>query len=336
MIFNGRMDKNYWGLAVFSAVAVLAAMFSNNFFQSLIVTLLLNLSMGMAWNILAGYGGQFSLGHAAFFGVGAYTSSILFFTYGITPWVGIILGGAAAGLMGLIISYPCFRLRGPFFTLATLAIAEIMRVVAVTWKDLTKGSVGISIPFKPSLANLIFYDRIDYVLFILAITIIIYLITIKINHSKFGYQMMAMRENEDAAQMMGINTTGTKLRAMLISSSLMGVLGVFYAQYILYIEPDEIFSMNMSLQPALVSIIGGVGTVWGPLVGSVVLTVLSEFLRGQLGGSAYGLHLIIYATLLLLVVLLIPQGVLKWIQNLVRVVISSRKKDVRVKDAGNK
>jgi branched-chain amino acid transport system permease protein len=319
MISQLTFDRNYIGVAIFAGVIALLGTYPNTFYQSLIITLLLSLNMSMSWNLLAGYAGQFSLGHAVFFGIGAYTSTILYVNFGITPWIGIVLGGIAASLIGSLISYPCFRLRGPFFTLATLAIAEIMRVIAVTWKDLTMGSVGISIPFSASFKNMIFMERQSYVYLILAISIFIFLVTIKVSKSRLGYQLMAMRQNEEAAQMMGINTPIIKLLALLISSFTMGIIGVFYAQYILYIEPDDLFSMNMSLQPALISIIGGIGTVWGPLVGAVILTFLSEFLRAQLGGSAYGLHLIIYAILLLLVVLLIPQGVLEWLKKCVKI-----------------
>ncbi|MBI3988848.1 MAG: branched-chain amino acid ABC transporter ATP-binding protein/permease [candidate division NC10 bacterium] len=271
-----------------------------------------------AWNLLGGYAGQLSLGHAAFFGIGAYTSTLLYVTFQISPWLGVMTGALLAALTALIVSYPCFRLRGPFFSLATIAFAEVLRILVIYFRDLTQGSVGILIPFKPGLGTLMFRGKTPYAYLAFALMATVLGTTLLIERSKLGHALAAVREDEEAAEALGINATRSKLFAALISASLTGMGGVFYAQYILFIEPYSVFALDLSIQLALVAIIGGVGTAAGPILGSSLVTPLNEFLRAWLGGTYRGLHFFIYGCLLIVVVILMPQGVIAMVRGYYR------------------
>lgn len=268
-----------------------------------------------AWNILGGYAGQLSLGHAAFFGIGAYTSTLLSVTFQVSPWFGVIAGALLAALTALFVGYPCFRLRGPFFSLATIAFAEVLRILAIYFRDFTQGSVGILIPFKPGFRNLMFRGKTSYAYLAFALMALVLGSTLLIERSRLGHALTAVREDEEAAEALGINATRSKLLAALISAALTGIGGVFYAQYILFIEPYSVFALDLSIQLALVAIIGGVGTVAGPLLGSFLVTPLNEFLRVWLGGTYRGLHFMIYGCLLIAVVILMPQGVIAMVRD---------------------
>jgi branched-chain amino acid transport system permease protein len=287
----------------------------NPFVLHLIIMILFYASLGAAWNIIGGFAGQLSLGHAAFFGLGAYTSVLLNHYTGLNPWVGMLLGVLVTSLFAAAISYPAFRLRGPFFTLATIAFAEVLRILIIYFKDFTKGSVGITIPQKMGLANFMFREKAPYLYIILIFAAGVFLISYLIEKSRFGYQLIALREDEDAAESLGVNTTRTKLKAAVISAALTSFGGVFYAQYILFIEPYSEFSLDLSIQFALVPMIGGMGTSVGPIIGSFVLTPLQELLRSWLGGGFAGVYLVIYGIILMLVVIFMPQGILGLIKS---------------------
>jgi branched-chain amino acid transport system permease protein len=287
----------------------------NPFVLHLLIMMLFYASLGAAWNIIGGFAGQLSLGHAAFFGLGAYTCVLLHHYTGLSPWVGMLLGVLVASLFAAAIGYPCFRLRGPFFTLATIAFAEVLRILVIYFKDFTKGSVGITIPQKMGLTNFMFREKAPYLYIILIFTAGVFLISYLIEKSRFGYHLIALREDEDAAESLGVNTARTKLKAAIISAALTSFGGVFYAQYILFIEPYSEFSLDLSIQFALVPMIGGMGTSIGPIIGSFVLTPLQELLRSWLGGQFAGLYLVIYGIILMLVVIFMPQGILGLIRS---------------------
>jgi branched-chain amino acid transport system permease protein len=284
------------------------------FYLHILVMILFYAAVSQAWNIIAGYGGQLSLGHAAFFGVGAYTSTLLFLQYGVTPWIGAILGGFLAAATALAISFPCFRLRGPFFTLSTIAFGEVIRILAIYFRDITKGSVGLQIPFRPSLANLVFREKATYVYLALGFLLLTTAVAWWVERSKLGHELVALREDEDAAEAVGINTHWAKLTAVMISGFLTALGGTFYAQFVLFIEPYSVFSGDLSTQFALVAIIGGIGTVSGPIIGSFIVTPMSEFARAWLGGSFRGLHFLVYGIVLIIVVILIPRGLGDWLR----------------------
>jgi len=295
------------GLA--AVAAVLAFTVKDKFYLHVLIMMLFYAAVSSAWNIVGGFAGQLSLGHAAFFGIGAYTSALLFINLGTSPWIGMLIGAALATLVAGAIGYPSFRLRGPFFTLVTIAFAEVLRIMTLYAHDLTKGSIGISVPFRPAVGNFIFRQLSDYAYVALAFLALAVLVSLWIENSRLGYYLAALREDEDAAQALGIDTARYKLVAVLVSAFFTALAGTFYAQYILYIEPFAIFSLDFSVLLAMMAIIGGLGTVWGPVAGAFLVTPLQEILQAKLGGELQGLHLVVYGTVLIVVVILLPQGI---------------------------
>lgn len=285
---------------------------------NILVLTLMYVGLSSAWNLLSGYTGQLSLGHTAFFGIGGYTSSILLIELGITPWVGIWIGGLFGVLLALIIGLPSFRLKGPFFTLSTIAIAEMLRIVSVNWKDLTNGSAGIRIPFNLGPENMVFTNPNSYVYLMFVYAVIVVLFIYLIDRSKFGVYLRCIREEEDAATSIGINATFYKMIAFIISAFFTAIGGTLFAQYTLLVEPPSMFSINFSILIALVAIIGGMGSVWGPVIGAIFMIPLSETLRSTLGANGLpGLHLVIYGVVLILVIRLMPKGIFPVLQHLV-------------------
>jgi branched-chain amino acid transport system permease protein len=295
------------GVAVVAAVVAFAV--QDKFYLHLLTMMLFYAAVSSAWNIVGGFAGQLSLGHAAFFGIGAYTSTLLFIDLGISPWIGMLIGAALATVVSGAIGYPSFRLRGPFFTLVTIAFAEVLRILTIYAHDFTKGSIGISVPFRPAVGNFIFRQFSVYAYVALAFLAITILVSLWIEHSRLGYYLAALREDEDAAQALGIDTARYKLVAVLVSAFLTALAGTFYAQYIFYIEPFQTFSLDFSVLLAMMAIIGGIGTVWGPVAGAFLVTPLQEVLQAKLGGELQGLHLVVYGTVLIVVVILLPQGI---------------------------
>ena len=272
--------------------------------------------LGACWNILGGYGGQFSFGHAAFFGIGAYTSTLLLLHWGWSPWLGMLAGGALAAAFGLFAGYLSFRygLRGPYFSLVTLAFAEMLRVVAVNWKAVGS-SLGLVVPNRGSApAMFLFAEKLPYYYVIFALAMGAVWITRVIERSRMGYALAAVRENEDAAEAAGVDALSTKLRAMAVSSFLTALGGTFYAQYFAYIDPTITFGPAISIGALLPAIVGGAGTVAGPLLGSFVLTPISEVTRALLRGRA-GADIMLYGLILILVISFLPNGLVGWFRS---------------------
>jgi branched-chain amino acid transport system permease protein len=272
--------------------------------------------LGACWNILGGYGGQFSFGHAAFFGLGAYTSTLLFLHWGVSPWIGMLAGGLLAAGFGLFAGYLSFRygLRGPYFSLVTLAFAEMLRVVAVNWKAVGS-SLGLVVPNRGSAPALfLFAEKLPYYYVILTMAVGALVITRAMERSRMGYALAAIRENEDAAEAAGVDALSTKLSAMALSSFLTALGGTFYAQYFAYIDPTITFGPAVSIQGLLQAIVGGAGTVLGPLLGAFVLTPVSELSRAAIRGRA-GVDVMIYGIVLILVISFLPNGIMGWVRR---------------------
>lgn len=265
--------------------------------------------LGQSWNILGGYAGQLSLGHAAFFGVGAYTSTILFLQYGITPWLGMFVGGCLALIIGLGLGFLTFKygLRGAYFSLVTLAFAEILRLVATNW-DWLGGAVGFLIPARENPSVFLSLNKYFYYYLILVMLILVSVVTWRIQNSKLGIYLTSIREDEVAAESLGIDSFKYKLIATGISAFFTAMAGTFYAQYLLYIDPSIVFDTSLSIEIILRPIIGGSGTVIGPILGAFILGPLSEFTRAYLGNIS-GLHLMVYGAILMLVIKYMPHGV---------------------------
>ena len=282
--------------------------------------------LGMAWNLLGGYAGQFSFGHAAFFGMGAFTSSLLQIHAGVNPWPGMLLAGMAGLLLGLFVGYICFRygLRGPYFALAMLAVAEMLRLVAIQWMT-AKYPLGINLPLKgDSLLDFQFKSKVPYYYVILLMTAGLLFLTHHIEVRRIGLYFKAIRENENAAESLGVNAFKTKMIAMALSSFFTAMAGTFYAQYYLTLDDEAAFGTAVSIEALLGPILGGAGTVFGPILGACILELLSETTRNFLGGYS-GVHLMVYGFVLIIVIIFLPNGVLGGLKTLFRKAQGQRK-----------
>lgn len=296
-------------------VLAAAALVSNEFYLNLLFMIFVFAGLSGAWNIICGYAGQISLGHAAFYGVGAYTAAVLFTKLGLPPVLGVWASMGAAAVLAFIIGYPCLRLKGPFFTLATLAVAEVLQILAVYCRGLTEGSEGLSIPYEPAWYNLIFESKNHYAVLAFAYMVLVLVITLVLERSKLGYQLTALRDEDQAAESLGVNTSRAKITAFVLSGVLTALGAVIVSQYVLFLEPHSDFSVNVSVELALMSMVGGLGTAVGPIIGAAILVPLGEFLRAWLGGGIQGLHYVLYGCILILVVMFMPHGVKALIDN---------------------
>jgi branched-chain amino acid transport system permease protein len=264
--------------------------------------------LGQAWNLLGGYGGQRSFGHAAFFGTGAYAAAVLQTDLGVNPWACLVLAGLFGAAAGALVGSLSFRygLRGSYFALVTLAFAEVFRIVADS-VPFTGAGVGLQIPLRQTAANFQFHEKTGFYLVILALTALATALAWWIENSRFGAELVAVRENEDAARALGIDVNRTKLLAIVLSGALSGFAGAFYAQYFLYLDPRIAYGVEVSVTALLVPLIGGVGTVLGPLIGAVALRALNE-VSGIVTGGAPGLNLMLYGALLIVILAFLPDG----------------------------
>jgi branched-chain amino acid transport system permease protein len=266
--------------------------------------------MAQVWNIIGGLANQTSLGHAAFFGIGAYTSTILVLKFGISPWIGMFAGGFLGGIAALIIAVPTMRLQGHYFALATLAFGEVMRVIANVWSSLTGGPVGLSVPFvPPSIAAYSFKQLLPHAYIALIALIIVTVIFEAIRRSAMGYRLRAIKENPAAAEVIGIDTTKVKLQTAVISGVLMAMLGTLYAQVAVFFDPDTVFSAaSISIRVALIAILGGVGTAIGPILGALFIIPVEEVMNDLFSSGAAGLSQLIFGVILIAVILWRPRG----------------------------
>ena len=310
-----RHPKVYLTLIAIGALYSIALSVKNPYWGDILTMTFLLGALSLSWNILGGYGGQFSLGHAGFFGIGAYTSTLLLIQYHVNPWIGMLLGGILAAAIGGVVFYPCFRLKGIFFCLATLAFQEVVKISAVHFRGLTGGAMGISLPFKAGLTNMMFQGKTGYMLISLSFMIIIALVTLAMERSRFGYKLVALREDEDATETLGISTSRCKLLATMISAFFAGCLGTFYAHYSSLVDPHSVFDMMLSVEFVIFAILGGVGTVLGPILGAFALVPVDALMRGYLGQGQQGVSFFAYGMLLTGVVIFLPQGILSWISS---------------------
>ena len=275
------------------------------------VRVLLFAFIGVAWNLLGGYAKQLSLGHAAYFGLGAYTSTILMIRFGISPWIGLIAGGIVAMLASLPIGWVCFRLRGPYFAIATIATAQVLMLLFLKFRGFAWGAEGTTIPFLGNAPLMMqFSGKAPYYYIALGLLALGLWITYVIERSWMGNYLVAVGEDEDAAEAVGVNAPRIKRDIYLISAFLTALAGTFYVQYIYFIDPNTAFSFNVSVEAALVSIVGGIGTMWGPVLGTILLEPTSALLQSWLGASHGGVQLTVYALILMAVILWRPTGLI--------------------------
>lgn len=298
-------------------IAALPLMVKDNNFRHIMIMFVLFAGLGEAWNIITGYAGQTSFGHAAFFGIGAYTSAVLFWKFGLTPWIGMFAGGIIALVVASIISYPTFKLSGHYFAIATLAIGEIMMQLFVSW-DYVEGATGIMLPIRErGLLNLQFHpsNKLAYFYIVFFLFLIIMGMTYLVENSKMGFYLKTIRESDEAARALGIDTTRYKLYAMAVSAFLTAILGGFYAHYVMYIDPFMVFPLSVSMKIVLLTVLGGLGSIFGPIVGAAILIPLSEYTRIIFGGTGKGIDLIIFGLLVVLVACYQPNGIVGIFEN---------------------
>jgi branched-chain amino acid transport system permease protein len=299
-------------LAWSAGAAVLLALplaVRNSFLLHVGILILMWTLLGAAWNVLGGFAGQVSFGHASLFGLGSYVTVILYLKAGLAPWWGIPLGGLFAAMVSLPIGLLCFRLRGPYFSLATLAVAEIVKLVALNWEAVTNGPVGYLITELPRLRVL--GQPVDWeskgpfylVAAILALSALA--TTALLRRSRLGAYLVAIRENEDAAEAVGIDTVRSKVVTLALSAFFAGMGGGFYAFYFRYVDPDAVLNIGLSMEMVFIAMVGGLGTVGGPLIGAVFLTSVAEVVREhfQMG------HLIFYGLFMMLAIRYMPEGI---------------------------
>ncbi|MCD8552482.1 branched-chain amino acid ABC transporter permease [Seleniivibrio sp.] len=294
--------KKYYPFITLALLLVLPMLGFSTYVMHIFILLLMWATIGMAWNLLSGYCGQVSFGHAAFFGIGAYTAGILYSKAGVSPWFGLPLSVFVVGVFAFIIGLIVLRLRGPFFALATLASGEVFRVSAENMEWLTSGTLGIM------LQKRLWVSKEPYYYIILAIAVTTFILMKYLVASKLGYFFVAIREDQDAAESMGINTTLYKTIALVVSGMITGVAGAFYMNYMGYIDPHIVFALHdVSIITIMIVMVGGVATQWGPFVGAVIMVMLQEAVRSI--GSLGALHQAIFGLLLIFIIIFLPNGI---------------------------
>ena len=311
---------NKWGIAAIAVlvviVLILPLVVTSSFALDIFIRILLFAFIGVAWNLMGGYAKQLSLGHAAYFGLGAYTSTILQIDFNISPWIGMVAGGVVAMLASLPIGWLCFRLRGPYFTIATIATAQALMLIFLKFRDFAWGAEGTTIPNLGNAPLMMQFEaKAAYYYVALGLLAIGLAITYAIEKSWMGYYLVAIGEDEDAAEAIGVNAPQMKRYIYMISAFLTALAGTFYIQYIYFIDPPTAFSFNISIEAALVSIVGGIGTLWGPVIGTILLETASTLLQSWLGSSIGGLQLTVYALILMAVILWRPTGLMGMINE---------------------
>jgi branched-chain amino acid transport system permease protein len=279
----------------------------------ILILLYLYAYLTTSWNLVGGFAGVLPLGHATFVGIGAYTSTVLSLQYGISPWIGMLLGALLSSLVGVLIGLPTFKMRGAYFALATIAFAEGIRVMVENIDYLgpfqLNGPRGLQIPpLKTGLASFMFATKEPYYYIILVMLAGVIALTYAISRSKLGYYLVAGGEEPEAAQALGVNVARAKLIAMAMSSFLTAFAGTFWAQFTLYIHPKSVMSLDISFEIAFIALIGGRGSIAGPVLGALLLRPVGDFSRIYFGDKLPGLHLIIFGVVLILVMLYQPRG----------------------------
>jgi branched-chain amino acid transport system permease protein len=304
------MKRDFWAIAAFLlAVALLPLVTNSGVVLNFAMTVLYATLMAQAWNLLGGYGGQFSFGHSLFFGTGAYVQVIAQLQWGLNPWPALAIAMLLAAAVGVFVGALSFRygLKGSYFALVTLAFAEVFRVVALS-VPFTGAGVGLMLPLRAAASNMQFDNRSGFIWLALVLVAVALVLTAGLRHSRFGARLQAVRDNEDAARAIGVDPFRAKLGAIALSGGLMGAAGAFYVQVFQYIDPGIAFGPHTSVEALVAAIVGGMGTLWGPVLGALTLHLLAEGTR-NLFGNLPGLNMVIYGTVLVVIVMFAPRGV---------------------------
>ncbi len=303
-----------FSILIVAAVLALPFIIQDRYFQHLLVLSGIFIILSLSWNLLAGYAGLLNLGHAAFFGIGGYSSALLSLKLGISPWIGLPMGGIISSVFGILLGIPSFRLSGPYLAITTIGFSEILRLVAMNWVDLTRGSLGLY--GIPPLTPIVFSEtfsikfvseqNVYYVVVLFAALTL--LLMKKLSQSEFGISLQSMREDELGSESIGVDSSGHKLTVFMISAFLAGFAGALFAHYIRLISP-EMLSLGETFTVLTMVMVGGLGTLLGPLVGAVLLTFLSEGLRFFEDYVKIDIRFIIYGGLLMLTILFMRNGI---------------------------
>ena len=310
---NNKVISIIVGLVVLLLALPLVGL--NSFYLHLFIMIFMHAVMAQSWNVIAGFSGQISLGHGAFFGIGAYATSFFYMEYGITPWISIFFGMFISGVFAVLIGIPMLRLSGHYFAIATLLIGISFQVVFQRW-DLVGAASGLWVTMTPedSWTALQFHSsKLPYYYIFLVFFLISFFAVWVLSRSKLGYRLRAVRDDPQAASSLCINVSDYKIIAYVISAMIMAPMGSLFAQYILIIDPDRVFNIEISIIVLLITVLGGIGNVWGPIVGASILIPISEYSRIYLGGTGGAVDLILYGLILMIICVFRPNGLISFI-----------------------
>ncbi len=299
---------------IVAAVALLPQVMTNVYYQNILILVLLYTALSQSWNLLGGYCGQISLGYALYFGIGAYATVLLYMKADLLPWLGMVAGGGVAAVVALAIGWPCFRMRGHYFSIATIVIAEMGLLAVLNW-DWAGAAMGFELPFVPDSWWLLSFgrDKVPYILVALGLAAATWAAAWIMEDSTWGYWWRAVKDNPEAAESLGVSVLRSKLAAAAISAFFTAVGGGFYALFLQHIDPDAVMAFRFSLLMALPAVLGGIGTLWGPMLGAAILVPLDELTRSYssyLVGSGRGVELITYGGLVMIIALARPDGLI--------------------------
>ena len=316
-VFNTNKNMAYILFGFLGFLILFPFLSPSQFLLHLMIMIFMHAVISQSWNIIGGFSGQISLGHGAFFGIGAYASSFFYVEFGLTPWIGIIIGILICAVIAILVGIPMLRLSGHYFAIATLLIGISFQVVFQRW-DLVGAASGLWIPLtsEDSYYAMQFHSsKAPYYYLFLIFFVIIFFITWLISRSKLGYRLRAVRDDAQAAQSLGIDVAKHKIIAFAISAMMMAPMGSLFAQYILIVDPDRMFNFEISIIALLMSVLGGIGYVWGPLVGTIILIPLAEYARIFFGGTGGAVDLMVYGIVLMIICVFKPSGIISLLPN---------------------
>jgi len=312
-------------LAVCVILLVLPLAITGTYYRHILVFTLMYIVLAQAWNLTGGYVGQIALGNAVFFAIGAYTSTLLLIKANITPWIGMWVGGLLSAMVALALGSVVLKLKGHYFAMATIALNEIMRLWFSNWR-FVGGAQGLSIPLRgSSWYYMQWQTKLPYYYIILTMAALVTFLVYRLDRSKYGSYAKAIKQDEIAARSRGISAFQLKQLSFALTAFITAVAGTFYAQYVMYISPSSILPMTLSILIAIIPIVGGVGTVLGPILGAIFVFPLTEFLRAKLGGQALGLNYILFGIAVIFVVMVEPRGLVAFKDRIKRAIIRSRR-----------
>jgi branched-chain amino acid transport system permease protein len=308
---HARRSEFLLAVVLAALAATLPLLVTDVYSQNILVLTLMYVALSQSWNILGGYCGQISLGHALYFGLGAYTTALAFTRFGVLPWFGMPAGGVIAALIALTLGYPSFRLRGHYFVIATIVIAETASLLFLNW-DWAGAAIGIDLPVsRDSFLTFQFVrSKLPYFYFALALAFVTWAVSFALENSKWGYWWRAVKDDAVAAESLGVEVFRSKMAAAAVSAFFTAVAGGFYALFVSYINPESVMGFQFSLLIALPAVLGGIGTLWGPALGAAILVPLTELTRSYIGGSGRGIDLMVYGVLVIVIALARPDGII--------------------------